>query len=225
MTMTEPEVQAVAPRTMGELHEEHQTLRGGWKDRPRSNAVHVLRLRSRVATQTGILNRAMKEEATAAKRAKRPWLRLMPAERKKAKAEYAQAKALRESSEKALVQTREDLRAAEEQQAKHRQWKQENQAKTGPRKALAQEGLRRQRHLAKAEAERLKHEAPEDPVKRALWQRDLGRKAAKEEWGLVPGQDVLEVRAERRRLAQEKQAQRRTRTADRTVHPRFTRSR
>jgi len=224
MTMTEDEVRT-GPRTMGELHEEHQNLRVGWKDRPRSNAVNVLRLRSRVGTHEGIYARALKEEQKAAKRAKRPWLRLVPAERRKAKAEHAQAKALRESSEKALQRTREDLRAAEERQAKHRQWKQENQAKTGPRKALAQEGLQRQKHLGKAEAQRLKHEAPEDPVKRAMWQRDLGRKAAKEEWGLVPGQDVLEVRAERRRLAQEKQAQRRTRTADRTVHPRFGRSR
>jgi len=225
MTMTEPEVQAVAPRTMGELHEEHQGLRMGWRDRPRSNAVPVLRLRSRVAAQTGIYNRAMQEEQKAAKRAKRPWLRLLPAERKKAKAEYAQAKALRESSEKALQRTREDLRAAEERQAKHRQWKQENQAKTGPRKALTQEGLKRQKHLGKAEAERLKHEAPQDPVKRAMWERDLGRKAAREEWGLVPGQDVLQVRAERRKMAQAKRAEKQTRNADRTVRPHFSQRR
>ncbi len=224
MAMTEDEVR-VGPRTMGELHEEHQRLGVGWRDRPRSNAVNVLRLRQRVGTQTGIVSRALKEEAKAAKRAKRPWLRLVPAERKKAKAELAQAQALRESSEKALGRTREDLRRAEEQQAKHRQWKQENQGKTGPRKALAQEGLQRQRHLGKAEAQRLKAEAPEDPVKRAVWERDLGRKAAREEWGLVPGQDVLEVRAERRKMAQEKQAQHQTRTANRTVNPRFSRSR
>ncbi len=224
MAMTEDAVRN-GPRTMGELHEEHQGLQVGWRDRPRSNAVNVLRLRQRVGTQTGIVSRALKEEAKAAKRAKRPWLRLVPAERKKAKAELAQAQALRESSEKALGRTRGDLRRAEEQQAEHRQWRQANLGKTGPRKALAQEGLKRQKHLGKAEAQRLKVEAPTDPVERAIWERDLGRKAAKEEWGLVPGQDVLEVRAERRRLAQEKQAQRRTRTADRTVHPRFTRSR
>jgi len=224
MSMTEEEVRT-GPRTMGELHEADQALRPALRGRPRSNAARLLRLRSQAEQHRGTLKRALKEEAKAAKRAKSPWLRLLPKDRKRAKAEHAHAKALRESSEKALAAVEQRLQAAEAQQEKHRQWKQAHRGETTQHKALKSEGLQRQRHLGAKEAERLKAEAPEDPVKRALWERDLGRKAAKEEWGLMPGQDVLRVRAERRKIAQEKQAQRQTRTADRTVHPRFTRSR